>query len=90
MANHKLRELARTATGVVLEGTLDDCKTLAAHLGMEPAEYTGRILEFDGRKAIYAPHTANDYACCYFVGGGLMLKGRDDWTLVVPLARWQD
>lgn len=90
MANHKLRELARTTDGVVLEGTLKDCQALAADLGMEPAEYRGRILESDRGKAIYALHTTDNWFSCTYIGGGLLMKGRDDWSLVVPLARWRD
>lgn len=89
-ANHNLRVLARTATGVVLEGTLKECQALAADLCMEVAEYKGRILQSVYGKAVYALATADDFFSCTYVGGGLLMKGRDNWTFVVPVARYRD
>ena len=81
-------EVARTNDSVVFSGTLAGCRKLAFAHGMEVAEYCGRLIEFDGVRAVSAPATPADFSVCYFVGGGLISKCQDGYTLVMPLSVW--
>ena len=83
-----VREINRTSDSIVFSGTLAGCRKLAFAHGMEVAEYCGRLIEFDGVRAVSAPATPADFSVCYFVGGGLIHRGRDGYTLVMPMSVW--
>jgi|APGre2960657404_1045060.scaffolds.fasta_scaffold53212_1 hypothetical protein len=85
-----LQEVSRTETSIVFSGTLAGCRKMAFSHGMEVAEYCGRLIEFDGVRAVSAPATSADFSVCYFVGGGLIHRGRDEYTLVMPLHVWMN
>lgn len=88
LSHFDVKEVARTETNVIFSGTLAGCRKLAFSHGMEVEKYEGRTISFDSRGAVKAPADANNFSACWFKGAGLLMKGRDDYSLVMPLAVW--
>lgn len=57
--------------------------------GMEIDRYEGQIIAINNGKALYAPVNEKSYTTIWFKGSGLITKGRDDWSLVMPVKLWE-
>jgi hypothetical protein len=90
LSHFGLEKLAETSTNVVFSGSLAACKRLAFAHGMEVESYEGRCLGMAGGRATVAAADATNFSAVWFKGGGLVLKGRDNYTLVMPLEVWRN
>lgn len=90
LSHFGLEKIGETADNVVFSGTLGSCKRMAFAHGMEIEKYEGRILSSVNGHAIHAPVSESNPTLIWFKGGGLILKGRDDYSLVMPLKVWKN
>ena len=81
-----LREIGRTGENVIYTGGLADCRRAAFVGGLDIERYEGGILGSEGGIGIYRLATPETFAIAYFRGGGLIVRGADDFTLVLPIA----
>lgn len=86
LSHYGLKEIARSSTSIVLEGTLANCKRMAFAHGLEIVKANTRLISFDGSHAVYAG--GEDYVSYELSPRGLIHKGRDAWTLVMPIEVW--
>ena len=82
--------LATTKDNVVLEGTKSACWRMAYAHGMEIDRYEGKTVSYTNGVAVTAPADSSNFVWCYFKNGGFVLKGRDTYTLVLPLSVWNE
>lgn len=80
--------LSQTDDNIVFEGSLSACRRMAFAHGMEVDRYEGRTISIDGRRATYTPADEKHFSICWFKGSGLIVKSRDGYCLVMPLAVW--
>lgn len=88
LSHYGLQLVATTADNVVLAGSLADCKRMAAAHGMDIQGYEGCILGAVGGIATYQQLDAARPNRIVYVGGGMIQRGRDDYSLVMPRAVW--
>jgi hypothetical protein len=84
--------IAETKDNVIFLGTLAACRRLAFAHGMEVERYEGPILSSIGGIAQYASADAKNFAICWFVGRGMIIKVGigDDYSLVMPVNVWKN
>lgn len=80
--------VAETDDNVVFSGKLADCRRMAFSHGLEIDRYEGQTISSENGKSIQAPADANKFVWAFFKQGGFILKGRDDWSLLMPKAVW--
>lgn len=85
-----LELLNTTETGVVLCGTLGNCKRMAAAHGMEIREYEGRLISYNGFRGTYEPVDMKKPNRIWFKNGGMIQRTPGDYTLVIPRKVWED
>jgi hypothetical protein len=82
-----LSEVYRSSTSILFEGSLGACKRMAAAHGMEVDHYEGRTLSSSAWGSMATP---DDFTSIIFRDGGLLMKDREGWTLVMPLKIWNN
>jgi hypothetical protein len=90
ISHYDLTEIGRTSDNIVFSGSLGACKRMAAAHGMEVESMEGAITGCDGNRATYLPPDESKPALAWFKGGGLIIRGRDDYSLLMPLAVWMN
>lgn len=85
-----LEKIAETETSVVLTGSLANCKRIAAAHGMEVDSYEGCLVSCDGSHAVYAPVDESKPNRIWYKNGGLIQRGRDDYSVVIPRNVWDN
>lgn len=83
-----LEIVQKTETSVILSGTKANCLRMAAALGLHALRYEGRTVSIDGGEAVMAPAGRDDFVWCHFAEGGFILRGRDDYSLLVRRSDW--
>lgn len=84
-----LKNIGITSDNVLFSGSKGACKRMASAHGMEVEKYEGRILGSDCGIAATMTADSETFSICWFIGGGMVIKGRDDYTLVMPLGVWE-
>lgn len=84
LSHFGLTEIGRSNENIVLEGSLSDCKRMAAAHGLEIVATEGPTIGMAGRSAI----TSNASVVRYLLTSGMIQKSRDGWALVMPLTVW--
>ena len=79
-----------TKDSVVLAGTLASCKRIAAAHGMEIEKHEGSILSSNCGVATYAPVNESRPNRILYAGGGMIQRGRDDYSIVIPRRVWDE
>lgn len=77
-------EIGRTEDNVILAGDREALRRLAEARGLTVEKNEGPILSAEGGRAIYAPASPENFAICYYLPSGLLMRGRDEFTLVMP------
>jgi hypothetical protein len=88
LSHFDVKQIGATDDNVIFEGTLAGCRRLAFSHGMEVESYQGRTTGMGGGRTYSESADATNFSCCWFKGGGLLIKGRDGYCLVMPRTTW--
>ena len=81
--------ISETSGNVVFAGTLAACRRMAFAHGLEVDRTEGATISSENGRGVYAPADSNAPTMTWLKPSGLIAKGRDDYTLVMPKDRWE-
>ena len=81
--------IRETTESLVFVGGLGACKRMAAAHGMEIDRYEGFLVSSDSHGGVFTPASPKSFSRILYRGGGMVQKGRDDYTLVMPRRVWE-
>jgi hypothetical protein len=89
LSHFGLEIIGQTNDSVVFVGQLGACKQMAAAHGMEIERYEGFVVSSGPQGATFTPANPKNFSRIWFRDGGMIQRGRDNFTLVMPRKLWE-
>lgn len=89
LSHFGLVKIGETNDSIIFAGSLAACRRMAFAHGMEVSRYEGRTIAIEGSRAFTTPADSGNFTWMHFQDGGFIVKGRDDYSLLIPQNVWQ-